>query len=449
MINRNYARLWYGQATSLLGDFVFDTTLVLWVGTVLARGQSWAPVAVSGVLVAVAVGTLVAPVAGVLVDRWNRRRTMLRADAFRAVLVGVLAVLSFLPTDRLPVAGWLVLVYLVVVLINGAQQFFGPARVALISDVVSGDKDRARASGIGQTTLAVMSIVGPPLAAPLLFTAGVSWALLLNAASFVVSYLAIRSVRVTDAPVNPERPAPEPAGPTGPAGGRRMRDDFVDGLRFVGSSRVLVTLLVVIVVGGLGTGAMNALDVFFVSDNLHVAPHWYGTLGMALGIGSVIGAVLGSGVTNRFGAARTVYVGLLATGLLIMVYARLGNLGSAIVLQVVLGVPLAALHVALVPLVLRATPQEYLGRVASLVSLFQQIASTVSVVVAGWLASTVLLGLHASVAGIRFGRIDTIFLVSGLLIVVCGGYAAVGLRGSDSPAPASPAGPEPAAQPTG
>ncbi|HEX5497035.1 MAG TPA: hypothetical protein VFX70_20930, partial [Mycobacteriales bacterium] len=59
LINRNYARLWYGQAASLLGDFMFDTTLVLWVGTVLARGQSWAPVAVSGVLVAVAVGTLV------------------------------------------------------------------------------------------------------------------------------------------------------------------------------------------------------------------------------------------------------------------------------------------------------------------------------------------------------------------------------------------------------
>ncbi|HEX5493439.1 MAG TPA: MFS transporter, partial [Mycobacteriales bacterium] len=429
---------------------------------VLARGQSWAPVAVSGVLVAVAVGTLVAPVAGVLVDRWNRRRTMLRADAFRAVLVGVLAALSFLPTDRLPVGVWLVLVYLVVVLVNGAQQFFGPARFALIGEVVPGEQDQARASGIGQTTMAVMSIVGPPLAAPLLFTAGVSWALLLNAASFVASYLAIQSVRttdapVTDAPVSPEPAAPEPADPqfadpsgpagdAGPEGGRRMWADFVGGLRFVGSSRVLVTVLVTVVVGTLGAGAMNALDVFFVSDNLHVAPHWYGTLGMALGIGSVIGAVLGSRLTNRLGAGRTVYVGLLATGLLIMVYARLGNLGSAIVVLAAVGVPLAALNVAVVPLVLRATPQEYLGRVASLINLFQQIASTVSVVVAGWLASTVLLGLHASVAGIRFGRIDTIFLVSGLLILAGGGYAAVALRGGDSPAPA---GAESVAQPAG
>ena len=44
LINRNYARLWYGQAVSLVGDFVFDTTLVLWVGTVLLRAsrRNWA-----------------------------------------------------------------------------------------------------------------------------------------------------------------------------------------------------------------------------------------------------------------------------------------------------------------------------------------------------------------------------------------------------------------------
>jgi hypothetical protein len=52
LINRNYAKLWYGQAVSAIGDTVFGTTLVLWVSQVLARGLSWAPAAVSGILVA-------------------------------------------------------------------------------------------------------------------------------------------------------------------------------------------------------------------------------------------------------------------------------------------------------------------------------------------------------------------------------------------------------------
>ena len=65
LINRNYARLWYGQAVSAVGDTVFGTTLVLWVSQVLAQGRAWAPAAVSGILVAAtAAFALVGPLAG-------------------------------------------------------------------------------------------------------------------------------------------------------------------------------------------------------------------------------------------------------------------------------------------------------------------------------------------------------------------------------------------------
>jgi hypothetical protein len=57
-----------------------------------------------------------------------------------------------------------------------------------------------------------------------------------------------------------------------------------------------------------------------------------------------------------------------------------------------------------------------------------------SVLVAGWLASTVLAGFSADVAGLRFGRIDTIFLASGLLVMAAGVYAAVSLRAAGRPA---------------
>jgi len=107
LVNRQFAQVWLAGAVSTVGDFVFDTTVLLWISTVLARGQPWAPTAASGVLIAVLVPT---------------------------VAVGPLA-------------------------------------------------------------------IGPPLAAPLLFTAGVEWALALNALSFVFSFAVIRSVRAPAAPV--------------------------------------------------------------------------------------------------------------------------------------------------------------------------------------------------------------------------------------------------------
>ena len=65
LINGNYARLWYGQAVSTTGDFAFDTTLALWVATVLAKEPNghyagWAPAATSGVYAAT-IAAMVSP----------------------------------------------------------------------------------------------------------------------------------------------------------------------------------------------------------------------------------------------------------------------------------------------------------------------------------------------------------------------------------------------------
>ena len=91
LINRNFACLWTGQTISNAGDLFFDTTLSLWIATQLAKGQSWAPLAISGVALAAALPTpLVGPFAGVFADRWNKRQTMLWMDLGRALIIGVL-----------------------------------------------------------------------------------------------------------------------------------------------------------------------------------------------------------------------------------------------------------------------------------------------------------------------------------------------------------------------
>lgn len=226
VINRDYTALLAGQAVSQAGDFVFDTTLALWVGTRLLEGRSYGPAAVAGLLGSVAAATLVvAPVAGVFVDRWDKRRTMLAADAVRAVLIGLLAVLAFLPAGTLGTGPTVVVVYAVVFLAAGVAQFFNPAKFAVIAQVVD-PADRTRAAALGQSTQAIASIAGPPLAAPLLIGLGPGWALVINAGSFVVSYLLVRTVR--------PRPVAAPAGAGAGAGegpGEGFLAELVSGLR--------------------------------------------------------------------------------------------------------------------------------------------------------------------------------------------------------------------------
>src|SRR6185369_11067366 len=169
---------------SFVGDYVFDTTLILWISTRLLPGKDYAPAAVSGVLVAVAAAIIVVgPAAGVFVDRWDKRRTMMVSDLIRALLVVALAVVATLPKGSIPAAPTLVLIYAVVFVSTGVAQFFQPARFTILGDIVSGDAERARASGLLQSLGYTAAVIGPPLAAPLLFQTGPYWALYINAAS--------------------------------------------------------------------------------------------------------------------------------------------------------------------------------------------------------------------------------------------------------------------------
>ncbi|GAA0290123.1 MFS transporter [Streptomyces polychromogenes] len=441
LINRDYTRLWAGQAVSSVGDAVFNTTLVLWVATVLAKDEPWAPVAVGGIVMASGVSVLViGPLAGVFVDRWDKRATMLRSEVLRGALVAVLTALTLLPDGTLPTGVWLALIYVTVLLLNAAGQFFSPARFAVLADLVTGDADRARAAGIGQATGETAWIIGPPLAAPLLFTAGLQWALLLNGLSYAVSYAAIRSVRVREA-----RPVSAPAGaarkPAARQRGAWVRE-FADGLRFFAGSRFLVALLLLTVIGQFGMGALGTLNVFFATGNLHADAHLYGYLGMAMGAGGITGALSGGRTVQWLGARRTTWISLLVSGVLLIAYSRQTGFPAGVALLFVFTVPLTLLNTAMSPLLLAAAPPEYRGRVVAVFYPVTRLASILSAALSGWLAGSALRGVDGSLGPLRFGPVDTVIAVAGLVILLAGVFAWAALPGTESAGKAAAGRPE-------
>ena len=450
LINRDFARLWYGQAISNVGDYVFDTTLTLWVAVKLGAGRPWAPAAVSGLLLAAVIAIVfVGPIAGVWVDRWDRKRTMLGTEAVRAVLCGAMALISLVPQRDLPIPVWLVVIFAIVFLLNSAGQFFNPARQMTIGQVVSGEEEQTRAFGISNATSAVAGMIGPPLAAPLLFTSGVTWALVLNAASYVVSFISIRSVRI------PESPAETPADGTETGGAQAETAaapgfwaDFREGLSFLLRDRFVRTLLLVAITCQAGTGALNTLDVFFVTGNLHVAAKYYGVLAIGAGAGLIIGSLVAASVVRRFGAARTTAGVLLLSGLVFLIYTRQTTFAAGIVLLLLFMIPIAIVNTSAAPLLLAAIPQRLFGRVMSVFGTLNQGTQMLSMLVAGWLASSSFRTFHAELLGVHMGPIDTIFTVAALLLVLGGVNGFITLPGAmrkaseqaeaDAPADPSP-----------
>jgi MFS family permease len=413
IVNRDFTRLWYAEAASRIGDYVFNTTLVLWIATKLGSGKSWAPLAVSGVLLSGLIASFaVAPAAGVFADRWNRKLTMLRMDAIRAVLVGGLAVIAFVPARDLPISVWLTLIYVVVFGVNAAGTFFGPSRMAVVPDVVHGAEEIARATGITQTTDALAGMIGPPLAAPLLIAGGVQWAIIINALSYVVSFLAIRPVVIPHhAPSAAEKDKPG------------FWAEFKDGIAFFARTRVLVVLLVAACIANFGAQAMNTLDVFFATRNLHASPKLFGLLGLAIGAGAIIGALISTRVVMRIGMVRAVWMTVAATGVCFVAYSRQTSIWVALPIIFVASLPLAVVNAALESLVILVTPRSLLGRINAVLMPIINVTQLGSTLLIGWLFSTVMVGFHTEIAGLHLGPIDTMFSITGLLFIAAAGYA--------------------------
>jgi MFS family permease len=417
LVNREFAKLWYGQSISSVGDFVFNTTLTLWIAVKLGAGKSWAPAAIGGLLiVATAAIVIVGPIAGVLVDRWDRRRTMLRTETVRAGLAGLLAVVSLVPQPDLPIGVWLVLVYVVVLALNAAGRFFGPAQMVTISRVVPDMDDQTKAFGVANATNAVARMIGPPLAAPLLFSAGVTWALAFNAVSYLVSYYAIRSLVVL----------PEPAKPAkAHITERRLWREMGEGATMLINNRVIVGILVCAMVCQIGVGALNTLDVFFVTGNLHVPAKNFGVMAVAMGLGLIVGSLVAPHVVRKLGPATTTTCSMLTAGLIYAIYARQTTFAAGLVVLFFFEVPVAVVGTAMEPILLAAMPKAFYGRVMSAFGTLNQGTLMLSMALSGWIASSALRDFHGDVLGVHIGPLDTILTLAGLAIVLGGVVAKI------------------------
>ena len=415
LTNRNFVLLWLGQSISVLGDTIFNLTLILWVALILAPHQSWAPLAVSGIMFAATLPyVIVGPLAGVFVDLHDRRRTMLAIDILRALLIllllsGVLPV-PFLLTGELAPETKLGITCIVVFLVSTCTQFFTPARVALTGELVE-EQQRVQASSLEQITQSLTMIIGPLLAPPLLLAFGLQWALLINALSFVLSWC---TVVLISTPAETRNMQSKQAG--------SLRRAFRDGLSFSFGHRVIRALVITLLLGMLGVGAFNTLYVFFFLQNLHAPAMIIGLVDAIFGAGIVLGAI-GTGLFTRYLSLELVLVfaGILAGGAFIAL-ACTTNIVIALFFIALTGVCQGGLGVALWPMVLKVTPPALLGRVSALFNTIPTLAELLGAVLAGYLAGSIRRNWHVLLLGFPFGSIASIFLVAGLLILLAALY---------------------------
>ncbi len=202
-----------------------------------------------------------------------------------------------------------------------------------------------------------------------------------------------------------------------------------EGISFFVNNRVLVALLVTTVLVLPSEGALSALNVFFVTQNLHTSLSLYGLLSTAIGVGIAAGAALSGFIAQRIGVIRTFWLPLTILGVVFLIYGRVTNFVPALVLLFLFGLLAGASNVVFSPISLHVTPREFIGRVSSIHSPALNASYILSLALVGYLDSTLLRGFHATILGISFGPINTIFTVTGILAILGGLSSMIGLHG--------------------
>ncbi len=280
------------------------------------------------------------------------------------------------------------------------------------------EEQRTQATGMSGIAGNLAYIVGPPLASLLFVGFGVHWAILINALSFLASFLAILLIR-----------APQAARSSEPEQQPNFFREFFAGIHFSFNNRILRTLILSGMVFMFGAGVINTLYYFFLAQNLHASTLFYGFLVSAPGIGGVIGAALGGKYAHRIGEAKVLGLSSVLWGIVVITLALQANIIPATILACLIGILNAGIGVVVAPLLLHATPRELVGRAFATLSPCVSLASICSIFVTGYLSSTVLHALHINLSGFSLNSISIFFVAAGVLTLLSGIYILVNLRG--------------------
>lgn len=392
LINRNFMFLTIGQGISNLGDMVYAITLTIWV---YALTNSAA--AVGGVLVAQSIPTFaLGPIAGVFVDRWNRKTTMVIADVARALIVIVPLVVP--DAWRLPA------IYASVFLASTFSRLFMPAKSG-VTQVIVPEKQQPQAASISQALSAIALLIGPALASPLFFLVGPIFAVLINAASFLVSALCVQLIQASKEVLHPYVYGDSRQETTG-GGIRPVLRELRDGIAFLLKTRVLVVIIIMGMLAMFGGGAVNTLDIVFVNQNLHTSSEFYGPLAAVGGAGMLLGAIVAGLIARRVEARFMLAGSIFLLGVGIIFYGLQTWFIMALVVSFIMSIPQGGLEVAIGPLLINSTPRTMMGRVMAVFETAMMGASLVSIALTGYLGQIM--------------SVSVIFVACGVLFIISG-----------------------------
>lgn len=347
--NRNFLALWIGQIISQFGDRLAQMALIgLYLKQTAGISLSHSvPVMRNLFFFSTLPILLFSPLAGVYVDRWSRKKTLIAADLLRAGLILLIPLLAGY-TDGM----WSI--YGVIFLVFSVTCFFSLAKSAIIPNLVK-KRELLAANSLSNITRLIAMIGGVTAGGIIVAWTGTKMSFYLDSVSFLLSGLAILAIRIKEDP-----PPEESKGGIG-----RVAKELVAGLNFIRKKKRVkfVATSLFILMGASGIGYL--LVTVFVTKALNLGTIGLSVLATFLGIGMLAGSLIYGHFGEQIEREKVIVGGILVCGVCAVL---LGGSKSLFLLSLgvsIIGFIASPIMIAAYTLTQELTPDRIRGRVFS------------------------------------------------------------------------------------
>lgn len=335
---RPVRRLWAAQVVSIFGDFL----AIFAIFSVVSFRMHATATEVSLILVSFLLPlAIVGPVAGVFVDRWNVKRTMITSDLIRAVLAAFLV----LATDVREI-------YVILFAMSSVSSFFIPAQSVTLRTIVPA-AGLMSANALMQQAIQLMQIISPAIAGVLVASVSANACFWLDSLSFLFSASMIYTLTIDREPSK------------APMNLATVVQEMKAGMKFIFTHSAVSFVIISLTAGMFALRCFFALIAVYVRDVLRGGSTLFGSISSLVGVGIIIGTQF----LHRFGRKKSkghlVILGLLGIGLSIALMAIFSNIPVTMAATLGIGFWVGFLIVPTQVLLQEETPKDMLGRVTS------------------------------------------------------------------------------------
>jgi len=367
--NRNYRFTWMGQIVSEVGDH-FNNIAVF----ALAMALTHSGMVVAGVLLARGVSAItVGPLAGVLLDRFDRKRIMIASDLVRALVA--LGFILTVTSHRI----WVL--YLFSALLMSASPFFTAGRTSILPTIASAEEIHA-ANSLTQTTQWMTLTIGTFLGATVV-AIGYKWAFSFNALSFLFSAWCISHLRAPDSKgFRAERKilAKDEVEVI------RPWREYREGLHYMRTVPLVLAIGLLSVGWATGGGAAQILFTLFGEVVFNRGASGIGIIWGCAGLGLFLGGAFANWLGRHLsfdGYKVTVFINYMLSGFTYVLFSRAQRFDLALILIFISRSGMAINSVLNYSYLLRTVPNRYRGRVFATLETFTWTMMMISMMGAG------------------------------------------------------------------